>query len=125
MVADSDNQDASVPALLIHPRTEITWTIPNDSRRFQASLSLAENSVSPAVVMIQIDNSEVFKTVVSNPEAQRVDTPPLTVDLDLDGGKKLKIIVDFLKKPLDGTNEQTMVSLLSGSIQVKNPRIER
>ena len=125
MVADSDNQDASVPALLIHPRTEITWTIPNDSRRFQASLSLAENSVSPAVVMIQIDNSEVFKTVVGNPEAQRVDTPPLTVDLDLDGGKQLKIIVDFLKKPLDGTNEQTMVSLLSGSIQVKNPRIER
>ena len=125
MVADSDNQDASVPALLIHPRTEITWTIPNDSRRFQASFSLAKNSVSPAVVMIQIDNSEVFKTVVGNPEAQRVDTPPLTVDLDLDGGKQLKIIVDFLKKPLDGTNEQTMVSLLSGSIQVKNPRIER
>ena len=45
--------------------------------------------------------------------------------ISLDGGKQLKIIVDFLKKPLDGTNEQTMVSLLSGSIQVKNPRIER
>ena len=125
MVADGDNQDALVPALLIHPRTEITWTIPNDSRRFQASFSLAKNSVSSAVVMIQIDNSEVFQTVVGNQETQRVDTPPLAVDLDLDGGKQLKIIVDFLKKPLDGTEEHSTVSVLSGAIQVKNPRIER
>ena len=125
MTPDDEDQDASVPALLIHPRTEITWTVPDDSRRFQASFSLAKNSVSPTAVVIQIDNSEVFQTVLGNPEEGDMSNQPLSVDIPLNGGKQLKIIVDFLKKPLNGTDEKTMVSLLSGPIQVKNPRIER
>ena len=122
---DGENQGPSIPALLIHPRTEITWTIPADSRRFQASFSTAKNSVSPTVVMIQIDNSKVFETVLGNSEETRTSDQPLSVDIALDGGKQLKIIVDFLKKPLDTTEDKTLVSLLSGPIQVKNPRIER
>ena len=125
MTPDGEDQDSSVPTLLVHPRTEITWTVPDDSRRFQASFSLAENSVSPTVVMVQIDNSEVFQTVLGNSEEGDRSNQPLSVDIALDGGKQLKIIVDFLKKPLDGTNEKTVASLLSGPIQVKNPRIER
>ena len=75
--------------------------------------------------MIQIDNSEVFQTVLGNSEETRTSNQPLSVDIALDGGKQLKIIVDFLKKPLNATEEKTLVSLLSGPIQVKNPRIER
>ena len=100
-------------------------TVPDDSRRFQASFSLAKNSVSPTVVMVQIDNSEVFQTVLGNSEEGDMSNQPLSVDIALDGGKQLKIIVDFLKKPLDGTDEKNVASLLSGPIQVKNPRIER
>ena len=125
MTPDGENQDASVPALLIHPRTEITWTVPDDSRRFQASFSLAKNSVSPTAVMIQIDNSEVLQTVLGNSEEGDIGNQPLSVDIALDGGKQLKIIVDFLKKPLNGTDKKTVASLLSGPIQIKNPRIER
>ena len=73
----------------------------------------------------QCGNWSILIVTVGNQETQRVDTPPLAVDLDLDGGKQLKIIVDFLKKPLDGTEEHSTVSVLSGAIQVKNPRIER
>ena len=125
MTSDGEDQDASDPALLIHPRTEITWTVPDDSRRFQASFSLAKNSVSPTAVVIQIDNSEVFQTVLGNSEEGDMSNQPLSVDIALNGGKQLKIIVDFLKKPLNGTDEKTAVSLISGPIQVKNPRIER
>ena len=42
-----------------------------------------------------------------------------------DGITQMKIIVDFLKKPLNGTDKKTVASLLSGPIQIKNPRIER
>ena len=75
--------------------------------------------------MIQIDNSEVFQAVLGKSEETRTSDQPLSVDIALDSGKQLKIIVDFLKKPLDTTEEKTLVSLLSGPIQVKNPRIER
>ena len=125
MTSDGEDQDASAPALLIHPRTEITWAVPDDSRRFQASFSLAKNSASPTAVVIQIDNSEVFQTVLGNSEEGDMSNQPLSVDIALNGGKQLKIIVDFLKKPLNGTDEKTAVSLISGPIQVKNPRIER
>ncbi len=125
MTSDGEDQDASAPALLIHPRTEITWTLPDDSRRFQASFSLNKNSVSPTAVVIQIDNSEAFQTVLGNSDEGDMTNQLLPVDIALNGGKQLKIIVDFLKKPLNGTDEKTAVSLLSGPIQVKNPRIER
>ena len=122
---DGKNQGSLIPALLLHPRTEVTWTIPADSRRFQASFSTAKNSVSPTVVIIQIDNSEVFQTVLGNSEEARMSNQPLPVDIALNGGKQLKIIVEFVKKPLDTTGEKTSASLLSGPIQVLNPRIER
>ena len=122
---DGKNQGSLIPALLLHPRTEVTWTIPADSQRFQASFSTAKNSISPTVLIIQIDNSEVFQTVLGDSEKRRLSNQPLSVDIALDGGKQLKIIVEFVKKPLDATEEKTSVSLLSGPIQVINPRIER
>ncbi len=119
------NQGSLIPALLLHPRTEVTWIIPADSRRFQASFSTAKNSVSPTVVIIQIDNSEVFQTVLGESEETRMSNQPLSVDIALNGGKQLKIIAEFLRKPLDTTEKKTSVALLSGPIQVINPRIER
>ena len=123
--SDGKNQGSFTPALLLHPRTEVTWTIPADSQRFQASFSTAKNSISPTVLIIQIDNTEVFQTVLGDSEKLRMSNQPLSVDIAIDGGKQLKIIVEFVKKPLDATEEKASVSLLSGPIQVINPRIER
>ena len=124
-ITDGDDQDKSVPALLTHPRTEITWSIPPDSSRFQASFSPEKNSTSPTIVMIQVDNTEVFQGVVGNPMKSGGNNGPLAVDLPVTGGTQLKIIVDFLKKPIRTANEKTFVSLLSGPIQIEKPRIER
>ncbi len=124
-ITDGDNQDKSVPALLTHPRTEITWSIPADSSRFQASFSPAKNSTSPTIVMIHVEKTEVFQGVVGNPMRSGENNGPLAVDLPLTGGTQLKIIVDFLKKPLRTADEKTSVSLLSGPIQIEKPRIER
>jgi hypothetical protein len=124
-IIDGDDQERSIPALLTHPRTEITWSIPADSRRFQASFSPAKNSTSPTVVVIQVDNTEVFQGVVGASVKAGKSDSPLAVDLPLTGGRQLKIIIDFLKKPLHAVNEKTSVSLLSGPIQIEKPRIER
>jgi hypothetical protein len=75
--------------------------------------------------MIQVDNTEVFQGVVGNPMKSGENNGPLAVDIPLTGGTQLKIIVDFLKKPLHTANEKTSVSLLSGPIQIEKPRIER
>ena len=124
-ITDGNDQDRSIPALLTHPRTEITWSIPADSSRFQASFSQAKNSTSPTVVVIQVDNTEVFHGVIGTSVKTGKSDGPLAVNLPLTGGRQLKIIVDFLKKPLHTANEKTSVSLLSGPIQIEKPRIER
>ena len=124
-ITDGDDQERSIPALLTHPRTEITWSIPADSNRFQASFSPAKNSTSPTVVVIQVDNTEVFQEVIGTSVKAGKSDGPLAVDLPLTGGRQLKIIVDFLKKPLHSASEKTSVSLLSGPIQIEKPRIER
>ncbi|MBT6918484.1 MAG: hypothetical protein HN985_02065 [Planctomycetaceae bacterium] len=124
-ITGGDDQDRLIPALLTHPRTEITWSIPADSSRFQASFSPAKNSMSPTVIVIQVDNTEVFQGVIGTSVKAGKSAGPLAVNLPLAGGTQLKIIVDFLKKPLHTANGKTSVSLLSGPIQIEKPRIER
>ena len=75
--------------------------------------------------MIQVDNTEVFHGVIGTSVKTGKSDGPLAVNLPLTGGRQLKIIVDFLKKPLHTANEKTSVSLLSGPIQIEKPRIER
>lgn len=113
-----------VPGILIRPRTEITWGLPPDSRRLVARLLSANtDSVSSSIVVIEVDGQERLRTTIGGdtfPEGRR----GLPVDLDLRGGKKLRLLVDFAKASSVATTS-TAVPQPGGPVLIEAPTIER
>jgi hypothetical protein len=93
-------------ALVIRPRTVAVWRIPPGGRRFRTRLASAAGA-GPAAVIISVDDRRVFEQVVSGAEA----TP---VDLDLAGGRRLGVTVDF-----------GPAGALAGVVRLEEPIIEQ
>jgi len=98
--------DRSPPGLVIRPRTVAVWRIPAGGRRFRTRLASAADA-GPATVTISVDDRRVFEQVVSGQEA----TP---VELDLAGGRRLGVTVDF-----------GPAGALAGAVRLEEPVIEQ
>jgi hypothetical protein len=98
--------DRAKPALVIRPRTVAVWRIPSGGRRFRARLASTAGA-GPATVTVSVDDRKVFEQVVSGEEA----TP---VDLDLTGGRRLGVTVDF-----------GPAGALAGAVRLEEPVIEQ
>jgi len=94
------------PGLVVRPRTVAVWRIPPGSRRFRTAVSHAAGA-GPALVTITVDDRRVFEQAVSGAEA-------VPVVLDVSGGRRLGITVDF-----------GPAGALAGAVRFEEPAIEQ
>jgi hypothetical protein len=94
------------PGLVVRPRTVAVWRIPPGARRFRTALSPGAG-VGPAQVTITVDDRRVFEQMVSGGE-------PLPVAIDVTGGRRLGITVDF-----------GPAGALAGTVRFEEPAIEQ
>lgn len=117
--------EADVRGLLIRPRTEMIWTIPTDSRRFRGSLQPgAPTAIAPTAVVIEVDGAEQFRKELGG-RSNGESTKTIPVEIDLAGGRQLRLLVDFVRRPLDDTPEAANTPLVGGPILLVAPLIER
>lgn len=122
-VAAADEADSR--GLLIRPRTEMIWTIPPDSRRFRGSLQPAgPAAIAPTVIVIEVDGAERFREELGG-RSHGESTNAIPVEIDLTGGRQLRLLVDFVSRPLDDTPEANSTPLVGGPILLVAPLIER
>ena len=103
VVADARHEK---PGLVVRPRTVAVWRIPPGSRRFRSAVSHAAGA-GPALVTITVDDRRVFEQAVSGAEA-------VPVVLDVSGGRRLGITVDF-----------GPAGALAGAVRFEEPAIEQ
>jgi len=78
--------------LVVRPRTTAVWRIPPDSRTFQTALATAgRGSAAGALVVVTIDDAEVFRGTLDQASATAVMVGPLPVR----SARRLKVTVDF------------------------------
>ncbi|MEY3032686.1 MAG: hypothetical protein RLZZ622_1161 [Planctomycetota bacterium] len=122
-VAAADEADSR--GLLIRPRTEMIWTIPPDSRRFRGSLQPAgPAAIAPTAIVIEVDGAERFREELGG-RSHGESTNAIPVEIDLTGGRQLRLLVDFVSRPLDDTPEAASTPLVGGPILLVAPLIER
>ena len=102
----SPEAPGSAGGLVIRPRTAAVWRIPAGGRRFRGAVA-AGSEAGPAVVRIAVDGRTVLEHVVSGSE-------PIPIDIDLSGGRRLGVTVDF--GPTGG---------MAGAVRILEPVIER
>lgn len=103
VVADARHEK---PGLVVRPRTVAVWRIPPGSRRFRTAVSHAAGA-GPALVTITVDDRRVFEQAVSGAET-------VPVMLDVSGGRRLGITVDF-----------GPAGALAGAVRFEEPAIEQ
>ena len=103
VVADARHEK---PGLVVRPRTVAVWRIPPGSRRFRTAVSHAAGA-GPALVTITVDERRAFEQAVSGAEA-------VPVVLDVSGGRRLGITVDF-----------GPAGAMAGAVRFEEPAIEQ
>jgi hypothetical protein len=88
-VAGADADRSGAHTLLVRPRTVVTWRVPADSRRFQATIR-PDGEAAHSSVMITVDGREVVRYEPSTAAA----TEPKPVSLDVAGARRLTLTVD-------------------------------
>lgn len=101
--------DATVPAIIMRPRTRAVWRLPPDSRRFRAVVAAlaGAQTVDTTVVSISVDDREVFRRQVgaaapADPAVEADRGPAglpgggLAIDVDVTAGRRLSMTVDFV-----------------------------
>ncbi len=78
-------------ALSLHSRSEITWRVPEGSRRFVATVGI-DDAVRPggnAIVVVLVDDEELLrKTITGEASAEEIR-------VDLSGARRLTLLVDY------------------------------
>jgi hypothetical protein len=83
------DRDFPQPGLLVRPRTVAVWRLPTGSRRLRTSITPATKPLhAPAIVAISLDDREVFRGSITAES-------PAMIDIDLVGGRRLTLTVDF------------------------------
>jgi hypothetical protein len=77
-------------ALLVRPRTVVTWRVPADSRRFQASIRPVGSGTTRPSVRIALDDREVFRHDPSEAAAAEQER----ISLDVSGARRLTLTVE-------------------------------
>lgn len=90
---DSGGEGPAV--LVVRPQTEMTWRVPADSRRFRGTLErdVPADATAAVDIVLLVDGAELFRRRLGGPAADV--TEPIPLDLDLDGGRRLTLRVDF------------------------------
>ncbi len=75
--------------LVMRPRSQVVWRVPADARRFRSAVA-AEPGKRPAgtSVLVLLDDREAFRCRLDDAAAQ-------PIDLDVSGGRRLSIQIDF------------------------------
>lgn len=94
------------PGLVMRPRTVAVWRIPPGARRFRTAVA-RDAGPGPALVTITLDDRQVLEQVVSGEE-------PVPMVLDVSGGRRLGITVDF-----------GPAGALAGTVRFEEPAIEQ
>jgi len=94
------------PGLLMRPRTVAVWRIPPGSRRFRTAVA-RDAGAGPALVTVTMDDRPVLEQVVSGEE-------PVPLVLDVSGGRRLGITVDF-----------GAAGAMAGAVRFEEPAIEQ
>lgn len=113
--------DAGHPGLIMRPRTVAVWRLPPDSRRFHAVVTAAggPQTADAAVVVVAVDDRELFRRQVDGSSAIAADDAAVSgigipVEIDLTGGRRLTVTVDFASG-----------GGIGGAVMVTEPVIER
>jgi len=85
--AGAPTDRSGTAALLVRPRTVVTWRVPADSRRFQTSIRPVGGGTTGASVRIALDDREVFRHDPS-------EAAPEPVSLDVSGARRLTLSVE-------------------------------
>lgn len=81
--------DRAAQALVLRPRSHVVWRVPADARRFRTAVAgAAGRRPSGEVVTVLLDEREVFRRRLD-------DEQPSPVEIDVAGGRRLAIKVDF------------------------------
>lgn len=87
-------------ALVVRPRTEMTWRVPADSRRFRASLErdVPAQATAAVEVALALDGGEVWRRRLGGPAADGDE--PVAIDLELAGNRRLTLQVEFVPEDI-------------------------
>jgi len=76
-------------ALVLRPRSHVVWRVPADARRFRTAVAAAPGKLPAGVVVtVLLDDREVFRRRIDDATAS-------PVDVDVSGGRRLAINVEF------------------------------
>jgi hypothetical protein len=91
-----DPEDHGPAVLVVRPRTAITWRLPADSRRFRGRLARdpAAQASAAVDVSLAVDGRELVRRRLGGSAAD--EREPVPLDLDLQGGRRLTLTVDFV-----------------------------
>jgi len=113
---------AAGPGLLVRPRTEMIWTIPEGSRTFRATLQPGPVAAAATAVSVAVDGVERFRGEFGGTAAETPTSLPIEVDLT--GGRQLRLLVDFARR-LPADDPAAGMPLLGGPVLLVDPLIER
>lgn len=76
-------------ALVLRPRSHVVWRVPADARRFRTAVAAAPGKLPAGVVVtVLLDDREMFRRRIDDATAS-------PVDVDVSGGRRLAINVEF------------------------------
>lgn len=90
-------------AMILRPRTVMTWRVPPDARRFRARLTRDVVETAPATVEVRVavDGREAFRQLLSGASDRDVESSvAAAIDLDVSAGRRLTVEVDFVGSDL-------------------------
>jgi hypothetical protein len=85
------------PGFVIRPRTEAVWRLPADARRLRTVVAPAAaiRAAGATRVVVSVDGRELFRGDVDASVCGPETPEGLPVDIDLTGGRRLAVTVDF------------------------------
>ena len=88
--------DGGPAVLVVRPRTVATWRVPGESRRFSGAVSrtVPVEAAAAVEVAIAIDGREAWRRRLGG--AGSDEPEPVVLDLDVAGGRRLTLTVDFV-----------------------------
>ncbi len=96
------HQAATHAGLIMRPRTVATWRLPPDSRRLRATVAAAAGpqAADATIVVVAVDDRELFRRQIdaaasATGEGEAGGSNGIPLDVDLAGGRRLTVTVDF------------------------------
>jgi hypothetical protein len=74
--------------------------------------------------VIEVEGTEQFREELGG-RSHGESTDAIPVEIELAGGRQLRLLVDFVRRPLDDTPEAASTPLVGGPILLVAPLIER